>query len=497
MTGPAGDSEPAQVHNEAYASGHSRQFIANRDQTINIAVTPMPTVAMRTLPRDVVSFIGRAGELKRLLTSADQQSTAVHIVDGMPGVGKTALVIHAAHRMAGQYPDGQLFVSLHGHTPGRSPADPNAVLTELLRCAGVPSADIPEKLEDRAGKWRSTLAGKRVLLVLDDAISQAQIEPLLPGSAGCLVLVTSRHRLIALSGAELLSLEILPAAHAVRLFTRLAGRSSTEAEAQAVEELIEMCGRLPLAITVLAGRLAHHPAWPIMNFAAQFVAAADRLAQLAAGDRPGDVAVAVAFDMSYRGLSPTRQRLYRFLALHPGSIIDAYAAAALADIPLIQASRDLEALYIDHLVEEPSAGRYEIHDLLRSYLRTLAEREDPVEDRDAAFSRLRDYYLITGLVAGYRLGKPGYSLPTQTPSVAFPDLPDRASARAWLRAEVDNLLAFAAFACDCGHVEIAKLLCGPLSEHQLLVSTPEGSITKVIPFGDDYYDLFTEPPDEE
>lgn len=401
MTTAGSEFEHAEVHIEAYASGQSRQFVAGRDQTIYIGARPAPTIAMHTLPRDVAAFTGRKRELIRLLAAADQQSMAVNVVDGMPGVGKTAMVTRAAHLMVHHYPDGQLFVRLHGHTPGRSPTDPRAALAELLRRAGVPSADIPKELEACGDMWRSTLAGKRVLLILDDAISQAQIEPLLPGSAGCLVLVTSRHRLIALNDTKPLPLGILSAAQAVELFTRLAVRHPTRAEVHVVQELIEQCGRLPLAITLLAGRLAHHPAWSITEFAAQF-ASADRLAQLVAGDRPGDLAVTAAFEMSYRGLSLTRQRLYRFLALHPGSTIDVYTAAVLADIHPIQAAGDLEALYLDHLVEEPGAGRYWIHDLLRSYLRTIAVREDQVEEQEAALDRLF-YYLGCPELSGHAI----------------------------------------------------------------------------------------------
>jgi hypothetical protein len=447
---------------------------------------------MHTLPRDVAAFTGRGKELKRLLDSADQNSMAVHIVDGMPGVGKTALVIRAAHLMAGRYPDGQLFVRLHGHTPGRTAADSNAVLAELLRSAGAPPEDIPKELEARASRWRSALAGKRVLLVLDDAISQAQIEPLLPGSAGCLVLVTSRHRLIALNSAELLPLEVLPASQAARLFTRLAGRSPTGVEAHAVRDLIELCGQLPLAIALLAGRLAHHPTWSIVEFAAQF-ATADRLAQLTTGDRPDDLAVIVAFEMSYRNLTPTRQRLYRLLALNPGSTIDAYATAALAGIPRIQASRDLEALYFDHLVEEPSAGRYWIHDLLRAYLRTLALREDPAEDQEAAIDRLIYYYMITGILVGYRLDKPGYSLPNAESWVSVPDLPDRTSALAWIRAETDNLLACTGYVANRRTIRLALALSNPLiGPNEAVVIYPIGDprqpvlvpIDPTQPYGD-------------
>ena len=408
---------------------------------------PVPAAAtMRTLPGDVAAFTGRDTELRQLIAAAAGPAgvVTIHTVDGMPGVGKTALVTRAAHLLAGDFPDGQLFVDLHAHTPGVEPADPGEVLAGLLACTGMAPGQIPEGLEARAERWRGRLAGKKVLLVLDDATGHAQVRPLLPGAAGCLVLVTSRHRrLIALDGAQPLPLDTLPPDQAIELFTRLARRPQDGSDAGTAAKLAGLCDYLPLAIALLAGRLAHHPGWDITTYTADFAAAQDRLSELTAGDRPGDPAVAAAFEMSYQDLPEGRQCLFRRLGLHPGPDIDAYATAALAGVPLTQARRDLDALYTDHLIDEPAPGRYRLHDLIREYARTLSTRHDHAADRDQATGKLLDYYQHAAQAADRHLARhtrPGPSAASTAP-VAAPDLPGRAAALAWMRAERANLLA--------------------------------------------------------
>src|ERR1035437_9118211 len=446
MTAPGGETEPSQTRIEAHAGAQARQYVAGRDLTI---VTG-PVATMRTLPRDVAAFTGRDIELGRLIAAAAAAAgvVTIHTVDGMPGVGKTALVTRAAHLLAGDFPDGQLFVDLHAHTPGMPPADLSEVLAGLLACTGMAPASIPAGVEARAERGRGRLAGQEVLLVLDDAAGHAQVGPLLPGTAGCLVLVTSRHRLIALDGAQALALDTLPPDQAIELFTRLAHRTQDGSDAGTIAELARLCGSLPLAIALLAGRLAHHPSWNITTFTADFVAAQDRLTELAAGDRPGDPAVAAAFQMSYQDLPADRQRLFRRLGLHPGTDIDAYATAALARVPLLQARQDLDALYTDHLIDEPALGRYRLHDLTREYARTLATRHDPADDRGQATGQLLDYYQHTAQTADHhltRLTRPGMR-PATTALPAAPDLPDRARALAWMRTERANLLACIGYA---------------------------------------------------
>ena len=443
MTTPGLEPESSRIRIDAHAGDQAVQYVAGRDQNFFTGPASPPAEAMRTLPRDVTAFTGRDAELQRLIAAAAGVAgvVAIHTVDGMPGVGKTVLVTHAAYLLAGDYPDGQLFVDLRAHTPGVQPADPGEVLARLLACTGLAPREIPAGLEARAERWRGRLAGKKVLLVLDDAAGHAQVGPLLPGTEGCLVLITSRRRLIALDGAQPLALDTLPPDQAVKLFTRLARRPADDAAA--VAELARLCGYLPLAITLLAGRLAHHPSWNIAGLTADFSAAQDRLTELAAGDRPGDRAVAAAFQMSYRNLPPGRQRLFRLLGLHPGTDIDAYATAALAGVRLAETRRDLDALYTDHLIDEPNPGRYRLHDLIREYARTLTIRHDLVGDRDKATGQLLDYYQHTARAADRRLSRhirPGPPSATAAPSAAW-DLPDRASALTWMRAERDNLVA--------------------------------------------------------
>ncbi|WP_432046426.1 tetratricopeptide repeat protein [Streptomyces asiaticus] len=403
---------------------------------------PAPVALHSTLPRDIAAFTGRDSELHRLLSAAEDGHApviSIHTIDGMPGVGKTALVTHAAHQLAKRYPDGQLFVDLHAHTAGRPPADPSDVLATLLIGIGISPQNLPDTLQERAALWRDRLAGRRMLLILDNAVGPDQVEPLLPAAQQCLVLVTSRRRLIALDGAEPLPLDTLPPDQAARLFTRLARRTPTVADHSAVAEAVRLCGHLPLSITLLAARLAHHPTRDISTFTDEFATAQDRLGELEAGNR----AVAAAFDLSYRDLPPHLQHLFRHLSLHPGPDIDPYATAALAGIPLARARRHLETLYVDHLVEEPAPHRYRLHDLLREYAHTLTTH-DPTEARAQATQRLLAYYTHTAQTADHHLNTTprSHTHPTITPDAA-PELTTRERALAWMRTEYPNLLACA------------------------------------------------------
>ena len=234
--------------------------------------------AARALPRDIASFTGRQAELARLLGAIDVRAAdggvvGIHAIGGMAGVGKTAFAVHAAHQLAGGFPDGQFFLPLHAHTPGQRPVDPADALASLLLTAGVAPQQIPPGLDARAARWRDYVAGKKVLLVLDDAAGHEQVRPLLPGGAGSLVLVTSRRRLTALEDAVAVSLDTLPPSEAVALLVRLAGRPDLRAEDAAVGELTRLCGYLPLAIGLLAGQLKHHPTRAASQLAADLAAA--------------------------------------------------------------------------------------------------------------------------------------------------------------------------------------------------------------------------------
>ncbi|MBF6169199.1 tetratricopeptide repeat protein [Streptomyces gardneri] len=398
-----------------------------------------------TLPRDVGTLVGRTRELASIVSAAGPgRVISIHTIDGMAGIGKTALVTRAAHQLAAGFPDGQYFVELHAHTPGRAPADPADVLARLLTDVGVDSRFLPSTLEGRRDLWLDRTAGKRILLILDDARDHTQVEPLLPGTGGCLTLITSRRHLTALDGAVGLPLDVLDSDTAAELFITLARRTAaTDAERAAVAEIVRLCGYLPLAIVLLAGRLAHHRSWSISGFADEFAAAQHRLAELEAGPR----SVQVAFTMSYQDLPPGPQRMFRRLGLHPGPDIDVHAAAALASVSVGVARRQLEAFYTDHLIEETQPGRYRLHDLLRAYARVQADT-DPTETNTQAMDRLLNYYQVTAAVADRYVAR--YTQPAAQP-VAQSGLVrefDDKQALAWLRLERENLLACLDYTID-------------------------------------------------
>jgi len=403
------------------------------------------TAATRTLPRDIVTFTGRDAELVRLvgalgdLLSGGAGVVSIHAIDGMAGIGKTAFAVHAAHQLASRFPDGQIFLRLHGHTPGHRPAEPADALATLLLTIGIPAQQIPLDMEARAGLWRDRMSGKRLLLVLDDATGTDQVRPLLPGAAGTLVLVTSRRRLAALPDALTLTLDALEPDQAAELFTRLVGRADVQTSDRDVADVARLCGYLPLAVSLMAGQLKHHDAWTAADLVADLALANDRLAAMRAEDQ----SVAAAFNLSYQDLSDDRQLFFRRLGLQPGPDVDSYAAAALADISRPTARTLLEDLYGHHLIEEPARGRYRFHDLIREYARALAEDDEPAE-RDAAIDRLAGYYWHTARGADRRLARrTTIDIPVETASRPphGPDLSTRRKALAWMEAERPNLHA--------------------------------------------------------
>jgi tetratricopeptide (TPR) repeat protein/transcriptional regulator with XRE-family HTH domain len=409
--------------------------------------------ATRTLPRDIASFTGREQELETVLTAttdpaASAGTVGIFAIGGMAGIGKTALAVHAAHRLATRFPDGQIFLPLHGHTPGQQPVDPADALASLLETSGMAVQEIPSGLESRTRLWRDRLAGRRILLVLDDAVAHDQVRPLLPGTAGSLVLVTSRRHLTALEDARVISLDILPPADAADLLVRLAGRPELGTGDPAVREITRLCGYLPLAVGMVARQLHHHPAWTPDEQAADLAAARDRLQLIQAEN----LSVAAAFDLSYQSLSARERRAFRRLGLHPGAVIDTYAAAALDGSDLDGARRNLAGLYDHYLIAEPSRGRFRMHDLIAEHARLLAAT-DPVADREAATDRLLEYYLRTSRLASRHLVRRSAILPeglAETPLVATPDIQALKEASAWMGAERANLYAVTAYAASHG-----------------------------------------------
>jgi tetratricopeptide (TPR) repeat protein/transcriptional regulator with XRE-family HTH domain len=418
-------------------------------------------VAIRALPRDISSFTGRQAELSRLLEAADAAAAgggvvSIHAIDGMAGIGKTTFAVHAAHRLADAFPDGQFFLQLHAHTPGQRPVSPADALASLLLTAGVAAQQIPSALDARAGRWRDHVAGKKVLLLLDDAAGHEQIGPLLPGTAGSLVLITSRRRLAALDDAAVISLDTLSPEEAAVLLARLADRPDLASGAGPAGEITRLCGYLPLAIGMLARQLRHHPARASSGLATSLASASDRLAEM----RAENLSVAAAFDLSYQDLTPGPRRLFRCLGLVPGPTIDAYAAAALHSTSLAAVRRQLDELYDQHLITEPAPGRYQLHDLLREHARALAAADDPAE-ADASGIQLLDYYAHTAAAAGRHIPTwatvRGRQLPGRPPADA-PELSSPAAAAAWLKAERPNLHAAVDYAAASGqHLHAAAI----------------------------------------
>jgi tetratricopeptide (TPR) repeat protein/DNA-binding XRE family transcriptional regulator len=422
--------------------------------------------ASKTLPTDIATFTGRQAELAELLgrisgLAADGGVVGICAIDGMAGIGKTTFAVHAAHRLAPAFPDGQFFLPLHAHTAGLRPVDPADALASLLLTAGLAPQQIPPGVAARAARWRGQVAGKRVLLLLDDAAGHEQVRPLLPGTAGTLVLVTSRRRLTALQGAAVVSLDTLPRGEAAALLARLAGRPGLPAGDPAVDEITRLCGYLPLAIGMLASQLRHHPAWTAAALAAELASARDRLALM----RAENLSVGAAFGLSYQDLSEDQQRLFRRLGLHPGPSIDAYAAAALDGTTLGTARGHLDELYDQHLLTEPAHGRYQLHDLLGEHARTLVVADNPAES-DAAVGRLLDYYLHTALDADRHLASWASAArrsPPGHPPAQAPGLATRDQAAAWLETERANLHAATDYAASHGRPEHAIAIPAAIS----------------------------------
>jgi tetratricopeptide (TPR) repeat protein len=352
----------------------------------------------------------------------------------MAGVGKTALAVHTAHELAAGFPDGQLFIDLHGYTEGFQPRTSADALDRLLRALGVPHQQIPGDVEERAALYRQRLAGTRTLIVLDNALDEAQIRPLLPGEAGCLVLVTSRRRLKGLDDAYALSLNVLPRPDALALLSTVSGRAGVPADGPVLAEIAESCGRLPLALRIAAALLRHRPAWSPDHLAELLRDQDRRISKLSDGERD----LGAVFTLSYRSLTGTHQRLFRRLGLTPGPDTDAYAAAALADTDQHTAAFLLESLVDHNLLGQHTPDRYRMHDLIRLHAHALAHDDS---DHDATLARLLDYYQHTAALAEDLITPfPGPDLTGPVPA-CVPALPGRDAAWAWLRTERPNLLA--------------------------------------------------------
>ncbi|WP_449065147.1 ATP-binding protein, partial [Planomonospora algeriensis] len=421
-------------------------------------VTGGAAVRSNFLPYDIPDFAGRTAELDRLVA---ERGRTIVTIDGMAGIGKTALAVRAAHRLADRFPDGQLFIDLRAHTAGRDPLPASAALEVLLRQLGL--TDIPVAESERSALWRAELARRRVIAVLDNAADGEHVRPLLPGVSDSLLLITSRRRLIGLDGAHALSVEVLPPHDAVALFGSIVGERAT-AEPEAVREVLELCGYLPLAIRISAARLQHRPRWTASYLAGRLQDERRRLAELATPER----SVAAAFTVSYEQLGTAEQRMFRLLGLVPGQDIEPHAAAALAGVSVFEAEELLENLLDAHMLLQHEPGRYTLHDLLREHARSLAggggtnngadgdangdadHRTDSDTDGDAsdgadggALIRLLLHYLHRSRSAVKRLFP--HSVPDRPnmPPQITPVEPIGGTAEAvgWLDAERSNIIA--------------------------------------------------------
>ncbi|MFD7922999.1 BTAD domain-containing putative transcriptional regulator [Streptomyces sp. NPDC059740] len=351
---------------------------------------PRPAAPPCTLPYDLSDFAGRRRELRTLLSRAvgqadgDRTMRIIALV-GMGGSGKTALAVRAAHHLAHAFPDGQFFTDLRGFTPGEQPRAPGVVLGALLRTLGVPGEQIPEDLDGRTALWRTTLAGRRVLLVLDNAADAAQVRPLLPATAGALVLITSRRRMVGLDGADALSLGVLAPEESVALLTAALGEERSGSECEEVGELADICAHLPLALRIAAARLRSRPHWSVRYLVDRLRDESRRLDELRSDDR----GVEATLRLSYEAMDERHRVAFRLLGLHPGTEIDLHSAAALLGTGLQEAEDVLEHLTDIHLIEPHEISRYAFHDLVRRFARRLSDQED----EPAAFERVLDYYL--------------------------------------------------------------------------------------------------------
>ncbi|MFB7515617.1 tetratricopeptide repeat protein [Streptomyces sp. NPDC056144] len=430
-------------------------------------IRPLPR---NDLPRDAPDFTGREERLAAVLAAVESHRAVS--VDGMAGVGKTCLAVHAAHRLAADFPDAQLYVDLHGFTEGRPPVDPDSALRMLLSALDVPSEKVPQEgIEELAACWRSELARRRVVVVLDNAADAEQVRPLLPGAGPSVALVTSRNRLVGLDEVPPVSLDVLTPEESAELLARASGdpggpdgRLGRDPEATA--EVLRLCGRLPLALRLAAARLRHRPGWTVGVLV-------DRMTEGGAtgGGGPGDASgnafaaeFAAAFAMSVRQLDHPRARVFRLLGLLPGESFDAYGAAALAGLPLYEARDAVEDLVDAHLVQEPVPGRYRLHDLVHQHARRACAEQDAPSERERALHRALDYYVHATAAADTAIPFLGPGRPASAGQVptALPVFADKNAAIGWLVTEYGNLIAAfetaAALGADTHVYELPRFL---------------------------------------
>jgi DNA-binding SARP family transcriptional activator/tetratricopeptide (TPR) repeat protein len=440
------------------------------------SITPVPA----QLPLDAPGFAGRQEELSMLQAmlppkspgavetapggsgpdgagsgilgpneAGSEQTVPIVVISGTAGTGKTALAVRFGRQVARRFPGGQLFVNLRGLDPATPPVEPSEALRFFLDALGVPPHRIPADIDGRSALFRSLLDSRRMLIVLDNARNVAQVRPLLPGSPGSLVVVTSRNEmtgLVAAEGALPLTVDVLDDAEAHEMLTRRLGRDRVAAEPGAADEIIESCARLPLALGIAVGRAASRPKRPLTELAAELRDARGRLDALEAGDAVTNVRAVLSW--SYDQLSEPAARMFRLLGVHPGPDISLSAAASLAGMARSEAGTALRELTRTHMVAEYLPARFTFHDLLRAYAADQAERCDPEPQRKAAAHRVLDHYLHTAMAASHRFSpfRSPLQLAGPQPGVLPADVVDKEQAMAWFDAEVPVLVALIAYA---------------------------------------------------
>ncbi|WFE39136.1 tetratricopeptide repeat protein [Micromonospora sp. WMMD998] len=430
-----------------------------RDRFLAGAPTPAPLGGVPAqLPADGFGFVGRAGAQARLdeiLAGTAEQPTAMGlaIVSGTAGVGKTALAVHWAHRVAPLFPDGQLYVNLRGFDPGGTPVGPSTALAGFLNALAGAGDRPPTGLEEQVGRYRSLLSGRRILVVLDNAGDADQVRPLLPGAPGCFVLVTSRAQLpglVSVNGAHPITLDVMSADESRELLSRRIGTRRVTAEPEAVDAIVLAAAGLPLALSVVAARAAINTGFRLSELAADLRPVSGRLDAFDGGEPVTDLRLVMSW--SYRTLDPGTARLFRLLSVHPGPDFAVAAAASLAGVAPAQVRRHLAELTRAHLLGEHRPGRFTYHDLLRAYAAELTAAEDGEADRQAARARLLDHYLSVAYLADELVYPQRDRLPIDPPGpgVAPVPLADRDQAMWWFTEERQVLLPVLGLASSHG-----------------------------------------------
>jgi tetratricopeptide (TPR) repeat protein len=445
--GPANQDEvfrpSAQSHNEISGTVYGSALQARNihgDVHIHQAASRLPSPSQ--LP-PCARLVGRADAIAAM---NEARASGVIVITGPPGMGKTALAVTWGHAIRESFPDGTLYEDLHGHAPD-GPASPSDALGRFLRALGVSPQQVPPELSELTAMYRSLVAGKRVLVVLDDALTAAQVSPLLPPSAGSVAVVTSRWRLASLAarGARVIQLDRLGPAAALELLSRTLGDDRPLAEPHAARELVDLCARVPLALCVAGARLAARSRWPISDMVEALTHERRRLAALAMED---DMAVRTALDLSYQALEPEAARMYRTMGLYPGTRFDSSVAAAAMSILRAEARRLLGVLTDANMLDDVEGGRYRFHDLTRLHAREMAERSETDAVRDVAVRRMLDWFLVTITSAGqaispYRRQQPQDIVHRPAEPVRFVDA---RSALDWLDDTLPDVLAAARLA---------------------------------------------------